>query len=123
MSNPDGRLLPPREGGESAEPEGARTHKEEAGLDSLYREVIKEHQRRPRNFGIIEGAEIETLGNNPVCGDRLTVYAHVNDGKLATVAFKGKACAICTASASMMTGVVAGKTLEKRAAWRTRSRR
>jgi nitrogen fixation NifU-like protein len=90
---------------------GAQSHREEQGLDSLYRDVIFEHYRRPHNKGAIEGAEIVTKGNNPVCGDRVTVYAKVKDGKLEHVHFDGKACAICMASSSMMTEAVKGKSL------------
>ena len=90
---------------------GAQTHREEHGLDSLYRDVIFEHYRRPHNKGVIDGAQIVTKGTNPVCGDRVTVYASVKDGKLEHVHFDGKGCAICMASSSMMTEAVKGKSL------------
>ena len=92
---------------------GAATHHEEQSLDQLYRDVIFEHYRRPHNKGVIEDADIVTKGNNPVCGDRVTVYGKVAaDGKLERVAFDGKGCAICIASCSLMTEAVRGKTLE-----------
>ncbi|MGD0090206.1 MAG: Fe-S cluster assembly sulfur transfer protein SufU [Planctomycetota bacterium] len=92
---------------------GARTHHEEQGLDQLYRDVIFEHYRRPHNKGVIEGAQIVTKGNNPVCGDRVTVYGKLAaDGKLERVTFDGKGCAICIASCSLMTEAVKGKTLD-----------
>lgn len=90
---------------------GTRTHQEEASLDQLYRDVIFEHYRRPHNKGALDGAEIVTKGNNPVCGDRVTVYGKIKDGRLDDVKFEGKACAICMASSSMMTEAVKGKTL------------
>jgi nitrogen fixation NifU-like protein len=95
------------------EVQGARTHHEEQGLDALYRDVIFEHYRRPHNKGVLEGAEIVTKGNNPVCGDRVTIFGKIKDGKLEHVHFDGKGCAICIASSSMMTDAVRGKTLEE----------
>ena len=69
------------------EPVGAKSHKEEHGLDELYREVIFEHYRRPHNKHAIADAQIVTKGNNPVCGDRVTVYAKVSpDGRIAVAA-------------------------------------
>lgn len=94
------------------EVDGAKTHHEEEGLDELYKAVIMELSKRPHNKGALAGAQIITKGNNPVCGDRVTVYAQVtDDGKLERVMFEGKACAICTASSSMMTDLVSGKSL------------
>lgn len=95
----------------SDEPIGTRSHHEEQGLDALYRDVIFEHYRRPANKGVLDGAQIVTKGNNPVCGDRVTIYGKVENGKLAAVSFEGKACAICMASTSMMTQLCTGKTL------------
>jgi nitrogen fixation NifU-like protein len=91
---------------------GERTHHEEQSLDQLYRDVIFEHYRRPHNKGVIEGAQIVTKGNNPVCGDRVVVYGKLDArGKLERVCFDGKGCAICMASCSMMTEAVRGKSL------------
>ncbi len=96
------------------EPEGAKSHNEEHGLEDLYRQVLFEHYRRPHNKRAIEGAQIVTRGNNPVCGDRVTVYAKVGpDGRIEDIGFDGKACVICIASSSMMTQAVKGKTLEE----------
>lgn len=93
---------------------GAKTHHEEQNLDQLYRDVIFEHYRRPHNKGEIPNAQIVTKGNNPVCGDRVTIYGKIGkDGKLEHVGFDGKGCAICIASSSMMTEAVRGKTLEE----------
>src|SRR6185295_2587260 len=81
------------------EPVGAKSHHEEQNLDMLYRDVIFEHYRRPHNKRAIDGADIVTKGNNPVCGDRVTVYGKVGaHGKLEDIAFDGKGCAICIAS-------------------------
>ncbi|HLX61372.1 MAG TPA: SUF system NifU family Fe-S cluster assembly protein [Planctomycetota bacterium] len=99
---------------ERDESEGKKDHNEEDGLNSLYRDVIFEHYRRPHNKRAIDGAQIVTKGNNPVCGDRVTVYAKVGaDGKIHDVGFDGKGCAICIASSSLMTEAVKGKSLEE----------
>lgn len=93
---------------------GARAHHEEQALDQLYRDVIFEHYRRPHNKGVIEDAQIVTKGNNPVCGDRVTVYGKLGgDGRLERVCFDGKGCAICMASCSLMTEAMRGKTLDE----------
>ena len=90
------------------------SHSEEATLDALYRDVIFEHYRRPHNKGPVDDAQIVTKGNNPVCGDRVTVYGKIGpDGRLEHVGFDGKGCAICMACSSMMTEAVRGKTLEE----------
>lgn len=96
----------------SDEPLGTKSHHEEQGLDNLYRDVIFEHYRRPQNRGVLDAAQIVTKGNNPVCGDRVTIYGTVENGVLTDVRFEGKACAICMASTSMMTQLCKGKTLD-----------
>jgi nitrogen fixation NifU-like protein len=79
-------------------------------LRDLYQEVILEHGRRPRNFGIVsDGRRAE--GHNPLCGDRVTVFARVEGDRLADVSFQGSGCAISTASASLMTERVKGMRL------------
>jgi nitrogen fixation protein NifU and related proteins len=93
------------------ETQASKTHNEEASLDSLYRDVIFEHYRRPHHKGALDGAQIVTKGNNPVCGDRVTIYGTIKDGKLDQVHFDGKGCAICMASSSMMTDLMSGKSL------------
>jgi len=95
------------------EPIGAKSHKEEHGLEELYRDVIFEHYRRPHNKHPIVDAQIITKGNNPVCGDRVTVYAKIENGRISDVGFDGKGCAICIASSSLMTEAVQGKTLDE----------
>ncbi len=82
-------------------------------LRELYQEVILDHGRNPRNFRHPEDANREARGDNPLCGDRLTVYLTVNgDGTITDAAFEGRGCAISTASASMMTDMVRGKSAE-----------
>jgi len=79
-------------------------------LSDLYQEVVLDHGKRPRNFGPLEGATHRAEGLNPLCGDRLTVWAKLEDGKVREVRFEGSGCAISKASGSVMTGVVKGKT-------------
>jgi nitrogen fixation NifU-like protein len=79
-------------------------------LTDLYQEVVLDHGKRPRNFGPLEGATHRAEGLNPLCGDRLTVFARLEDGRLREAKFEGSGCAISKASASVMTGVVKGKT-------------
>jgi nitrogen fixation NifU-like protein len=79
-------------------------------LKDLYRDVILDHNRRPRNFGPLEPADISAEGFNPLCGDRLTLRLRMDDGKIADIRFDGQGCAISTASASLMTEAVKGLT-------------
>ena len=80
-------------------------------LRDLYQEVILDHGKNPRNFRHPEGANRHAEGDNPLCGDRLTVYLKMgHNGLVEDVAFEGRGCAISMASASMMTEIVAGKT-------------
>ena len=81
-------------------------------LRDLYQEVILDHNRRPRNFGPLPTANRRAEGHNPLCGDRVTVYLDLEDGRLRDVAFQGSGCAISTASASLMTEALKGLTLE-----------
>ncbi|HEY3173253.1 MAG TPA: SUF system NifU family Fe-S cluster assembly protein [Thermoanaerobaculia bacterium] len=79
-------------------------------LRELYQEVILDHSKRPRNFGELAGANRKAEGYNPLCGDRETVFVRLEDDVLEDVGFRGAGCAISTASASMMTETVKGKT-------------
>jgi len=82
-------------------------------LRDLYQTVILDHNKAPRNFGSIEGASREADGHNPICGDKLTVYVSIDsDDRIDDVRFQGSGCAISTASASLMTEFVKGKTLD-----------
>ncbi len=82
-------------------------------LSDLYQEVVLDHGKRPRNFGPLEGATHHAEGLNPLCGDHFTVHARVEDGVVRDARFEGSGCAISKASASVMTGVVKGKTPEE----------
>jgi nitrogen fixation NifU-like protein len=84
-----------------------------ADLRELYQSVILDHSRSPRNFGALEGASAEGSGNNPMCGDAVTVWVRMDGDTIADVRFAtppGVGCAISKASASIMTTAVRGKT-------------
>lgn len=78
-------------------------------LKDLYRDVILDHNRTPRNFGKLEGANASADGHNPLCGDRLHLSLKLDGDRVQDVRFEGKGCAISTASASLMTESVKGK--------------
>jgi nitrogen fixation protein NifU and related proteins len=78
-------------------------------LKELYRDVILDHNKRPRNFGRIEPSDAQADGHNPLCGDRLSVFVRLNGDRVEDIRFEGKGCAISTASASLMTEAVKGK--------------
>jgi nitrogen fixation NifU-like protein len=79
-------------------------------IRSLYQEIIVDHNRRPRNFRAVPDANRTAEGNNPLCGDRLTVYMTIADGVIRDIGFTGAGCAISTASASLMTESLRGRT-------------
>jgi nitrogen fixation NifU-like protein len=79
-------------------------------LSDLYQEVVLDHGKRPRNFGPLEGATHHAEGLNPLCGDHFTVHAKVDGGVVREARFEGSGCAISKASASVMTGIVKGKS-------------
>lgn len=78
-------------------------------LTDLYREVILDHNRHPRNFGRLDPHDAEAKGHNPLCGDRLTITLQRDGSRIADLRFEGNGCAISMASASMMTEAVKGK--------------
>lgn len=83
-------------------------------LRDLYQEVILDHGKNPRNFRRPDSFTYEALGNNPMCGDALVIYLNMGDDQtISDVSFQGKGCAISTASASMMTEILTGKTVEQ----------
>jgi nitrogen fixation protein NifU and related proteins len=82
-------------------------------LRELYQEVILDHNRRPRNRGRIDEASARAEGHNPLCGDQVEVSIHTENGMVQDIRFEGAGCAISTASASMMTEAVKGKTVEE----------
>jgi nitrogen fixation NifU-like protein len=79
-------------------------------LKDLYRDVIVDHNRNPRNFGALQPADAQADGYNPLCGDRLTVYVNLEGEKIAAASFDGAGCAISVASASLLTEAVKGKS-------------
>ena len=79
-------------------------------LRDLYQEVILDHGRRPRNFAVLATANRKADGYNPLCGDRFTVFLEVENGIVKSASFQGAGCAISTASASLMTEAVKGRT-------------
>jgi nitrogen fixation protein NifU and related proteins len=83
----------------------------ETDLRDLYQEVILDHNRHPRNFGALPGADRRAEGHNPLCGDQVAVYLALDGDVIKDVSFEGSGCAISTASASLMTEAVKGKTV------------
>ncbi len=83
-------------------------------MRSLYQEVIFDHNRNPRNFHVMEDANRVIDGYNPLCGDRLTLYLKIDDNDIISDAsFQGEGCAISTASVSLMTDLIKGKTVDE----------
>ncbi len=82
-------------------------------LQELYREVILDHNRQPRNFGEIEDADRVIDGVNPLCGDRMTLYVKLNGATVQDVSFRGTGCAISVASSSLMTERIKGASIEE----------
>jgi nitrogen fixation NifU-like protein len=80
-------------------------------LRDLYQQVIVDHSKRPRNLHPLEGANRKVEGYNPLCGDKITIYAKVENDVIADISFEGSGCAISTASASLLTESLKGKTL------------
>ena len=89
-------------------------------LRDLYQEVILEHSKKPRNYGLLESANHKVEGYNPLCGDHYTLFLKVEDGNILDIAFQGAGCAISKASASMMTQAVKGKSAAEAEALFTR---
>jgi nitrogen fixation NifU-like protein len=81
-----------------------------ATLEALYQETILEHNRRPRNFRVLEHATGQAEGRNPLCGDQVTVWVRVDGDRVEEATFRGQGCAIAKASASLMTAAITGKT-------------
>ncbi|MEK4090889.1 Fe-S cluster assembly sulfur transfer protein SufU [Viridibacillus arvi] len=82
-------------------------------LDQLYRSVIMDHYKKPRNKGALEGSNVTIDMNNPTCGDRIRLTLQVNNGIVEDAKFDGEGCSISMSSASMMTQTVKGKTVEE----------
>ena len=82
-------------------------------LDDLYREVILDHYAHPRNRGRLNPSDVSVEGANPLCGDELSLYVRLRDGRVEDARFEGRGCSISQASTSMMTEAIKGKTLEE----------
>mgnify|MGYP001458499070 CR=1 FL=1 len=82
-------------------------------LDTLYRQVIMDHYKNPRNRGSLDDESLTIDMNNPTCGDRIQLHLQVTDGKVEDVKFEGEGCSISMSSASMMTQAIKGKTPEE----------
>jgi nitrogen fixation NifU-like protein len=83
-------------------------------LRELYQEVILDHSRHPRHFGVLECHSHMAEGHNPLCGDRIRIFLYVDDtGKIRDVSFEGRGCAISVASASLMTDLLKGRTVKE----------
>ena len=82
-------------------------------LDDLYQEILLDHYRRPRNYGPLPSADREVEGHNPLCGDRLSLRLRLDGERVEEVRFEGSGCAISTASASMMTEAVKGRSRQE----------
>lgn len=82
-------------------------------IERLYREAVLDHSRHPRNFRRIDPSDACTEGNNPLCGDRITVYLRLDGDRVADAAFEATGCAISIASASMMTEAVRGRSIRE----------
>lgn len=81
-------------------------------LDTLYRQVIMDHYKKPRNKGVLEGDSLTINMNNPTCGDRIQLTMKVEDGTVTDAKFEGEGCSISMSSASMMTQAIIGKNIE-----------
>lgn len=80
-------------------------------LDDLYQEIILDHNRRPRNYGVLKQPTHHAEGYNPLCGDEVSVFLHIEDDVIREISFDGQGCAISKASASLMTSKLKGRTL------------
>ncbi len=81
-----------------------------ADLEDLYQEIILDHNKSPRNYGVLSNANRQAEGYNPLCGDHVTIYLHLDNGTIQDISFQGSGCAISKASASLMTTELKGKT-------------
>ena len=84
-----------------------------AGLEDLYREIILDHYRTPRNRGELDAPAVSAEGHNPLCGDEIRIFVDVQDGIVTDVRFNGSGCSISQRSASMMTSAIKGKPVDQ----------
>ena len=83
------------------------------GLEDLYREIILDHYKSPRNRGSLEPPAVRSEGHNPLCGDEIEVYVLVDNGIVSDIKISGQGCSISQSSASMMSAAVKGKSIEQ----------
>ena len=83
------------------------------GLEDLYREIILDHYKNPRNRGTLDAPAVHSQGHNPLCGDEIEVYLLVDNGVVTDVKISGQGCSISQSSASMMSAAVKGKPVEQ----------
>jgi len=94
-------------------PSSAMTVDRDIELDELYREIILDHYRSPRNRGSLDQPSATSEGDNPLCGDEVRIDLAIRDGRVSDVRFEAKGCSISQASASMMTEAIKGRSLEE----------
>lgn len=82
-------------------------------VDSLYREIILDHYRNPRNYGVLDPNDISREEQNPLCGDEIRIDLRITDGTITEIGFSGRGCAISQASTSILTELVEGKTVDE----------
>ena len=82
-------------------------------ITDLYQEIILDHSKNPQNFGILNQYTCTAEGNNPMCGDSLTVYVNIENNIISDVSYRARGCAISVASASIMSKIIKGKTIEE----------
>jgi len=82
-------------------------------ITDLYQEVILDHSKNPQNFGILNQYTCTAEGNNPMCGDSLTVYVNIENNVISDISYQARGCAISVASASIMSKIIKGKTIEE----------
>jgi nitrogen fixation protein NifU and related proteins len=82
-------------------------------FDQLYREVILDHYKNPRGHGVIEGADAQAEGQNPLCGDEVAIFVALDGDKIEDVRFRGRGCAISQAATSMLVEMVRGRTVDE----------
>jgi nitrogen fixation protein NifU and related proteins len=82
-------------------------------FDQLYREVILDHYKNPRGHGVIEGADAQAEGQNPLCGDEVAIFVALEGDKIEDVRFRGRGCAISQAATSMLVEMVRGRTVDE----------
>ena len=86
---------------------------EQMDITDLYQEVILDHSKNPQKFGILNQYTCTAEGNNPMCGDSLTVYVNIENNIISDVSYRARGCAISVASASIMSKIIKGKTIEE----------